>query len=1699
MFASHAQTWQASSTWSTEDRDRLGVPNLPGPGDKDRLPSPSRLRGRLQSLRRASSPGARSNTPSPENSKGALGLTLLHDPSEPRVDFVFVHGLNGGSKRSWSASSDPTTFWPKEWLPSEAGFKHVRIHSFGYDSDWSKSQQSSLTIHDFGQALLADLYNAPHLKKNGNTPIVLVAHSMGGLVVKKAYLLARRDPIYADIAGRIHSLYFLGTPHRGADSSSFVSTFIAMSLGSGSKAFVKELIPGSGTLQVSLKSASILGMLMLTTQAINDEFRHVCSDVGLWSFFEGIPTAAGPTNVVVVEKESAVMGLPGEHTQYLQADHRRLVKFDSTEDPNYNILLRCFNTTIEEIEKEYISDKFDNHRAQIKQIASTFDIAERPDGDFMRVYDRLHQGSCEWLTSHPSFLEWLELDLMDANPTVKAITAGPTKVTPRFLWLNGPPGSGKSVASTHVIKYLESFNLDCAYFFFKNNEKPSLTQLLLSLALQMAESNFQVRHTFLSMIEEGEVVDCHSDHVMVWNNIFLGRIFKMAFSQPQYWVIDALDECQSRLLTTLVAMLARIEPTVPLRILITSRPNGHVERLLNQERVLRSEIHTGQAASLRDIEAFVRARLSPTIIEDFHEQDQDESDLVADIIEKSNGIFLWASLIMTRLDDAHSIEAMRNTLNQVPKEMSGMYNDILKNIIESPNAELAQCILTWVVCARKPLTTDELREAVRLDINQTLRTSDRFAQICGNMITVDNNYVQVMHQTVKEFLTGEQSDYYIPRAGSHARIAELCLTHLNGRNFNPPRTRRVPSFKNNSAGANDTAFDEYACANFSYHLSHCSPSEETLELLPLLGSFFSSNILTWIERIAKTGRLALIMRTIQNLKAYLKKQVATCSPIDSDYQLVSRFVEDLLRLSAIYGPNLVNTPSCIYSLVPLLCPTSSIIHWKFARTQFRQKVICNFNTDWDERLSSLSFATRVMSIACGDQFFAVGLGDGVVKVYRQSTFELLNTFRHGEPVRKLANGHLTGILVTAGLKTVKVWGPRQTLLWSVNVPEQPLSIEFSPDDSKIYVPLRSGEVYVYRSKGGARLDCLALTDEDGSSSSSSDSESDGEGGERYKPNNQKKTNPMLVKICPSLGIAAVAYRSSHLQVSYYDNEDGMEAFEKEGYEDGQGLPSQVLDVAFNPNVEQSLMAVAYQDGDLVTFDPWTLQQKNTHHLNAHTLAASPDGQTLAAGDSECVITLFAFYGLRQLCRIESMDERIMGIVFASNSLRLFDLRGNTCNVWEPSVLIKKNLTDDGSSDVTDDYFTSTSSNLVCTRTFEGSNEITVMAQAGDSDFVFCGREEGAITLHDITTGKVCAEFQFHARMVEIRHLEWHAQSKVLFSVDASRRCIATRITLPRLSSSSKSTSPVEKLKQELGQQSPQFEHILDFRASDHVLQALISPDGTSFLVSTQSGEEMHTISTVEGEPKQEPTVIQTTNSMGPARWLAHPTDSDRLLLFDHDMLHVFLWKTLERQSPPNGIIIHPPPELSHSHDFILSDDWLSRPGLSTIYQTIDMPTTSSKLSSVPETGFLTLDLSKISPVSPAPSVEVSLVTRKLLSPIKSILGLHKSTLYFISGRGWVCSISLKNLPSSKSYTRHFFIPSVWQTADGQGPMAKVVSKGSSVAMVYRDEVVVLSGFLEFEHKTVFGVCDDITELGGSDEEGEAAGRDGVPVITRTMS
>ncbi|KAL9025907.1 MAG: hypothetical protein Q9196_005348 [Gyalolechia fulgens] len=100
--------------------------------------------------------------------RGPLGLNLLYGPSEPIVEFIFVHGLRGGSRKTWSASDDPSHFWPKEWLPIDSRFRHVRIHSYGYNADWGEKKGNVLNIHDFGTALLGDVKNSPHIRNTAS-------------------------------------------------------------------------------------------------------------------------------------------------------------------------------------------------------------------------------------------------------------------------------------------------------------------------------------------------------------------------------------------------------------------------------------------------------------------------------------------------------------------------------------------------------------------------------------------------------------------------------------------------------------------------------------------------------------------------------------------------------------------------------------------------------------------------------------------------------------------------------------------------------------------------------------------------------------------------------------------------------------------------------------------------------------------------------------------------------------------------------------------------------------------------------------------------------------------------------------------------------------------------------------------------------------------------------------------------------------------------------------------------------------------------------------------------------------------------------------------------------------------------------------------------------------------------------------------
>ncbi|KAH6619219.1 Alpha/Beta hydrolase protein [Chaetomium sp. MPI-SDFR-AT-0129] len=526
------------------------------------------------------------------DARGPLGLNLLHEPIDPQADFIFVHGLFGGSRKTWSYSSEPGMFWPKEWLPKEANLQHVRVHSYGYGSNGSR-KESFLTVHDFAQALIADIYNSPSLSENDSTPIVFVAHSMGGLVVKKAYSLALSDPIYTAVARRIRTIIFLGTPHQGADSAQIIR-MIRPVAGYGAKAYLDDLSPGNVTLN-----------------KINDEFRDVCHNLSLWSFFEGVPTTVGPVSSLIVKKESAILGLPGEHIQYLEADHRRICKFESPMCPNYLILKRAFVTISKALEAEGLFKRRNSHAEPQKLVSSFLQVESRPDDICPAVAKISRRITCRWLTNDVVFQRWIQTSIDRSPDKLHAKAAFPESNNDRdrVLLLKGGPGSGKSVASSHVVKYLETRNLGCSYYYLNMNDetRSGIWGLLRSLAFQMAESIPDVQKAIVSLIEDGVTID-PGDYRKLWTELFVDRIFRLETLEHHFWVIDALDECSRREKLQLLVMLSDVFHSTPIRVFLSTRPDNLLESLFSQDNISFQALNTRQESFLGTMRLLFQAR-----------------------------------------------------------------------------------------------------------------------------------------------------------------------------------------------------------------------------------------------------------------------------------------------------------------------------------------------------------------------------------------------------------------------------------------------------------------------------------------------------------------------------------------------------------------------------------------------------------------------------------------------------------------------------------------------------------------------------------------------------------------------------------------------------------------------------------------------------------------------------------------------------------------------------------------------------------------------------------------------------------------------------------------------------------------------------------------------------------------------------------
>jgi hypothetical protein len=92
---------------------------------------------------------------------GHPGLKVVYTPDNGhKVDIVFVHGLGGNGKSTWTKSQRPELFWPLTFLPLEPDLCLTRILTFGYDAVLKEDTNISVSVSAAAKALLFDLKHA---------------------------------------------------------------------------------------------------------------------------------------------------------------------------------------------------------------------------------------------------------------------------------------------------------------------------------------------------------------------------------------------------------------------------------------------------------------------------------------------------------------------------------------------------------------------------------------------------------------------------------------------------------------------------------------------------------------------------------------------------------------------------------------------------------------------------------------------------------------------------------------------------------------------------------------------------------------------------------------------------------------------------------------------------------------------------------------------------------------------------------------------------------------------------------------------------------------------------------------------------------------------------------------------------------------------------------------------------------------------------------------------------------------------------------------------------------------------------------------------------------------------------------------------------------------------------------------------------
>ncbi|KAF2994958.1 hypothetical protein E8E13_002790 [Curvularia kusanoi] len=454
------------------------------------------------------------------------------------------------------------------------------------------------------------------------------------------------------------------------------------------------------------------------------------------------------------------------------------------------------------------------------------------------TFAKKHEDTCDWLIQQVKYKEWL-------NTPASSL-----------LWCHGKPGIGKSVLASNVIEDItlrvglrEDAALCFAYYNYQNVQLKDLHQVVGSLIKQVCRRKNSVPRSLLQIKE-----DAFSSSLVGTQDIFLSLTEDLS---EVYVVFDALDECPEQERGEVLQFITGImtaQGQCKIRVFVTSREEMDIKHAFADKSF--PSIHILAESVTADIETYTRSQVEKlwagvngkTL---YINNDELQEKIIQTLASKAAGMFLWVNLQLDSLcqaSKAHQDAVVEAALESLPQGLSNTYARILDKVeAQTPYMrELALMCLSWTIYAERPLTIDELRAALTINLRHESRqdlhidSSQVILEACGNLLEKVGNFIRPIHYTVQEYMTTAIKGplphtiraQLLDSRAVHIDLSLACLFLIRKFAF---RT----SSRHHSLIYEFDQFADYAFQTFDCHIAQCG--EPSVEIMSELDTIMQQN------------------------------------------------------------------------------------------------------------------------------------------------------------------------------------------------------------------------------------------------------------------------------------------------------------------------------------------------------------------------------------------------------------------------------------------------------------------------------------------------------------------------------------------------------------------------------------------------------------------------------------------------------------------------------------------------------------------------------------------------------------------------------------------------------------------------------------------------------------------------------------------